>query len=82
MNNISQNQQQPDSKSKQIQPLKNQTQPIEIESDLILYVFGGMLIYNVYNKYLSGNLWKCNESFEGCKDSSNIVNNCSLNFTH
>ncbi len=53
-------------------------QPIEIESDLILYVLGGMLAYNFYNKYVSNNIFKYDHDIHS-DDIANITNT-TLNF--
>jgi hypothetical protein len=73
MNNFNQNSQQNPAQ----QMAKGQTPTIEIESDLILYVFGGMLIYNIYNKYVSNNIFKSDDPLP---IDGNIISNTSLNF--
>lgn len=87
MNNINQNMSQnaPQNMQQNAQNIMQQhmksagpTQPIEIESDLVLYVFGGMLAYNFYNKYISNNIFK-SDCESSCDDISTITNTY-LNF--
>jgi hypothetical protein len=86
MNNINQNMSQNTSQNIQqnAQNIMQQhmkstgQQPIEIESDLVLYVFGGMLAYNFYNKYISNNIFK-SDSESTCDEIPNITNTY-LNF--
>jgi hypothetical protein len=47
------------------------TKNIELESDLILYAFGGLLLFNMYNKYSNNNFFSSDDSNSS---DSNIVN--------
>jgi len=75
MNNFNQNSQPNPAQ----QMAKGQQPTIEIESDLILYVFGGMLLYNIYNKYVSNNIFKSDN--ETSIDPNLLISNTSLNFS-